>query len=115
MSKRLVYSTDKGRMCPDCGQPVDRCRCKSAAPASSTDGVVRLQRQVKGRKGKPVVIISGLPLKPDELKALAKTLKAKCGVGGSVDDNAIIIQGDKREQIKTELESLGYTVKISGG
>lgn len=115
MSRRTVYSTDQGRLCPDCHQPVAQCRCQSNAPITAGDGIVRLQRQVKGRKGKPVVIVDGLPLASTELKSLAKKLKARCGVGGSVDDGKIIIQGDKREFIKSELEALGYTVKISGG
>ncbi|MBD3646511.1 MAG: translation initiation factor, partial [Pseudomonadales bacterium] len=76
---------------------------------------VRLPRQVKGRKGKTVVLLTGLPLTADELKSLAKTLKAKCGVGGSVEDGNILIQGDKREQLKAVLEEQGYNVKISGG
>ncbi len=96
--------------------PVDACRCKrnSTAPAAS-DGIVRLQKQTKGRNGKPVVIITGLPLNTDDLKKLAKQLKAKCGVGGSIEEGNILIQGDKRDLIKQELESLGYKVKISGG
>lgn len=111
----IVYSTDGGKMCPACRQPVARCHCPSDSPTPEGDGIVRLHRQVKGRKGKPVVIIDGLPLAAADLKALAKKLKAKCGVGGSVDAGKIIIQGDKREFIKAELETLGYTVKISGG
>lgn len=116
MSKRIVYSTDSGKMCPDCGQPVADCRCKTAtAPPPDTDGIVRLQRQVKGRKGKPVVLITGLPLDAAGLKAVAKRLKTKCGVGGSVEGDTIVIQGDKREAIKTELETDGYEVRLAGG
>lgn len=113
--KRLVYSTDKGNFCPECSQPIKDCTCKTKVNTEKTDGIVRLQRQTKGRAGKPVVIISGLGLAPDELKKISKKLKSKCGVGGSIEDNNILIQGDKRELIKTELESVGYTVKISGG
>lgn len=115
MNRRSVYSTDQGRLCPDCNRPVAQCRCRTAAHVSGGDGIVRLQRQVKGRKGKPVVIVEGLALAPAELKSLASQLKAKCGVGGSVDEGKIVIQGDKREFIKSELEALGYKVKISGG
>ena len=112
--QRVVYSTDQGRHCPDCSQPLDVCQCgKPTAP--ETDGIVRLQRQVKGRSGKPVVIVSGLGLAPPELKKLAKKLKAKCGVGGSIEDQNILIQGDKRELIKAELETLGFNVKLAGG
>lgn len=107
----IVYSTDGGKMCPACRQPVARCRCRADPPVPEGDGIVRLQRQVKGRKGKPVVVIDGLPLAATELKSLAKKLKVSCGVGGSVDAGKIIIQGDKREFIKAELEKLGYSVK----
>lgn len=121
-SKNIVYSTDTGRLCPDCGQPRAACHCKSkgkekgkVTPAPASDGIVRLARQSKGRAGKPVVIVTGLPHNGDELKALAKTLKQKCGVGGTVEGNNIVIQGDMREKIKAELEKLGHQVKLSGG
>jgi translation initiation factor 1 len=113
----LVYSTDKGRLCPSCQQPLATCICtkneKSAAPAS--DGTVRLQRQTQGRAGKAVVVITGLPLAADAIKELAKILKQRCGCGGAVKGNTIEIQGDHRATLKTELEKLGYTVKLAGG
>ncbi len=109
-----VYSTDKGKLCPGCGEKLSRCRCKQEKEPCS-DGIVRLQRQVKGRSGKPVVPITGLGLVSAELKILAKRLKSRCGVGGSTDAGTIIIQGDKREQLKQELESMGYKVKLNGG
>lgn len=109
-----VYSTDQGRICPDCNQPKASCRCSQpGAPAS--DGIVRLQRQVKGRNGKPVTLITGIPLASKELKALAKELKNKCGVGGATEGDTILIQGDMRERIKAVLEARGYTVKLAGG
>jgi translation initiation factor 1 len=113
--KRLVYSTDMGRHCPECGAAINLCVCGKPELTLNTDGVVRLQRQVKGRAGKPVIAISGLPLKAEDLKTLAKQLKNKCGVGGSIEAGVILIQGDKRTEIKTELEALGYSVKLSGG
>lgn len=116
MSKsRVVYSTDQGRHCPTCSQPVNACRCSNQSISNITDGVVWLQRQVKGRAGKPVVIISGLGLDPSELKKLAKKLKSKCGAGGSIENNDILIQGDNRDLVKSELESLGFIVKLAGG
>jgi translation initiation factor 1 len=116
MSKQqLVYSTDGGRHCPTCGAVIKQCQCRQAAAPISGDGIVRLQRQVKGRGGKPVVLITGLPLASADLKDLAKKLKNKCGVGGSIEDGVILIQGDKRELLMTELTALGYRVKISGG
>jgi translation initiation factor 1 len=113
--KRLVYSTDTGRLCPECGHAKAQCICSNQSFPGPTDGIVRLQRQVKGRAGKPVVIVTGLGLEMKALKLLAKSLKAKCGVGGSIEGNDILIQGDKRELIKTTLEAQGHKVKISGG
>jgi len=117
MRKRsgVVYSTDQGRHCPECGEPAAACRCHEPGAPAATDGIVRLQRQTKGRAGKPVVIVTGLPGTSAELKATAKQLKQKCGVGGTVEDNRIVIQGDQREAVKAELERLGYTVRSSGG
>ena len=77
--------------------------------------MVRLRRQVKGRNGKPVTLISGLPLAGVELKSLTKELKNKCGGGGSIEGKDILIQGDKRDRLKEVLESKGYQVKLSGG
>jgi translation initiation factor 1 len=100
-------------LCPDCREPLNQCQCKRGAP--NGDGIVRLQRQSKGRAGKPVTLITGIPVPVDELKALAKELKNKCGVGGSIEDHTILIQGDQRDKLKTLLEAKGYTVKIAGG
>ena len=116
MSKsRVVYSTDQGRHCSECSRPDNQCICHLKETKTSSDGIVRLLRQSKGRAGKPVVIIDGLGLPMLELKKLSKKLKTKCGVGGSIEGENILIQGDKRELIKTELEAQGYTVKIAGG
>ena len=111
----LVYSTDGGRLCPQCQRPVAGCVCGKDRPASVGDGIVRLHRESKGRGGKAVTLIKGLPLAPAELKALAKALKKKCGVGGSLKEDVVEIQGDQRELLKQELEKRGYTVKIAGG
>ena len=120
MSKRnktggLVYSTDGGRLCPQCHRPAGDCVCGADRPASVGDGVVRLHRETKGRGGKAVTLVRGVPLAAAELKALARKLKQKCGVGGAVKEDVIEIQGDQRQIIKSELEKLGYTVKIAGG
>ena len=114
-SQRLVYSTDRGRLCPQCQRAVAECVCGKDRPASTGDGIVRLHRETKGRGGKAVTLIKGLPLQGAELKVLAKKLKQKCGVGGAVKGNDIEIQGDLRTTIQKELELQGYTVKISGG
>ena len=112
--KRVVYSTDQGRHCPECSQPQDQCRCKNA-PIPSGDGIVRLQRETKGRKGKGVTLITGLALAEPDLKKLAKDLKQKCGTGGSVKNGIIEIQGDQRKILQETLQSKGYQVKLSGG
>ncbi len=113
--QRLVYSTDGGRLCPQCHRPVADCVCGRDRPAYSGDGIVRLSRETKGRGGKAVTIVRGLDLAPEDLKALAKALKQRCGVGGSVKDDTIEIQGDQRQTLKVELEKRGYQVKLAGG
>jgi translation initiation factor 1 len=120
MTSRLVYSTGAGRLCPECTRPIDVCRCKrskpaQAAPAPAGDGVVRVGRETKGRKGKGVTVIKGVPLAGDELEALATRLKKRCGCGGTVEAGTIEIQGDHRDLLVQELGKLGYTVRKSGG
>ena len=103
-------------MCPDCGQPTASCRCanRSAAPLSG-DGIVRVHRETKGRKGKGVTLVKGLDLDADGLKKLAQELKKKCGAGGAVKGGVIEIQGDHRDLVVAELEKHGHTVKKAGG
>lgn len=104
-NSRLVYSTDQGRI-----------KAPESSPSTPKgDGIVRLSRETKGRKGKGVTLISGLDLSNEELKTVAKQLKQQCGVGGSVKQNIIEIQTDDREKLKTLLEKQGYTVKLAGG
>ena len=110
-----VYSTDQGRLCPGCGRGRDRCACPKTAQTPSGDGVVRIARQTKGRKGKGVCLITGLPLAPDALDALARELKQRCGCGGTVRDGVIEIQGENRELLAEVLKKRGYTVKLAGG
>lgn len=112
----LVYSTDQGKVCPGCGKPTAQCACSKAKSLPiKSDGIVRISRQTKGRKGKGVSCITGLPLPPDTLEALAKQLKQRCGAGGSVKDGVIEIQGDHRDVLALELKKLGYVVKLAGG
>ena len=87
---------------------------KPKAVRPQGDGVVRIMLKRLGG-GKMASVVSGIPLDEDELKDLARALKQKCGVGGSVKDFCIEIQGDKRNTLKTELEKKGYTVKLAGG
>lgn len=109
MSKntRLVYSTDQGR--------IKESDSDTPAISSSGDGVVRLHRETKGRKGKGVTLVTGLGLAGEELKNLAKQLKQQCGVGGAVKDGVIEMQTDDRDKLKVLLEKAGYTVKLAGG
>lgn len=108
---RLVYSTEKGRMCPECGKPSDRCQCDRKQGASSGDGIVRIRRETKGRKGKGVTLVTGTGLDTEALKQLAKQLKARCGSGGTVKNGDIEIQGDHRDLIEELLRKDGFTVK----
>lgn len=114
----LVFSTEKGQVCPGCHEAVDACICdqlEDEARLQSLDGIVRIRRETSGRKGKGVTTISGVPLADKELKALAKKLKQQCGTGGALKDGIIEIQGDHREKLKQLLEKAGYTVKLAGG
>jgi len=108
-----VYSTDFGQMCPDCGKAKKDCICKTSKVYES-DGIVRVGRSTKGRKGKGVTTVEGLSLDSNALKKLAKELKQKCGVGGTVKDGVIEIQGEQRDAIVELLKKKGYTVKKSG-
>lgn len=111
----IVYSTEHGRMCPACGQPHGQCACGQKQTASRGDGCVRVALETKGRQGKGVTLISGIAVSPDELKLLAKTLKQKCGSGGTVKNGVIEIQGDHRDLMVAALAGQGYTVKRAGG
>jgi len=120
---RLVYSTETGRICPTCEKPAAKCRCKKQkpkktppqSPSHPDDGIVRIQRETKGRKGKTVTAVFGVPLAEKDLKDFAKTLKSRCGTGGTVKDGVIVLQGDHREALMEEIEKQGYTVKLAGG
>ncbi len=112
----LVYSTDAGRMCPVCRQPIAQCSCKTRAAARPpSDGVVRVSLQTKGRKGKGVTLIQGVPLDGAALTQLGKQLKAQCGSGGTVKDGVIEVQGDHRDTVTAALQKQGFTTKRVGG
>ena len=112
---RIVYSTDVGRRCPNCLRAIAQCVCKKGTPGKIGDGIVRIARETKGRKGKGVTIITGLGLATAQLEALATQLKKRCGSGGTVDGDRIEIQGDHRDTLVQELAKQGWTVKRSGG
>lgn len=104
-NSRLVYSTDSGRI----DEP------KATVQRPKGDGIVRIQRQTSGRKGKGVCLITGIDEDDATLAKLAAELKKKCGCGGAVKDGVIEIQGDNRDLIKTLLEAKGMKVKLAGG
>ncbi len=109
---RLVYSTDTGRVCPDCGQPVAACVCRQNARAVPVgDGIVRVSLDTKGRKGKGVTVVKGVARDAAALAALGRQLKANCGSGGTTKDGVIEIQGDHRETVTAALRKLGMTVR----
>lgn len=110
-----VYSTAHGRICPACGKPVPGCVCRQQKAAPAGDGIVRIGRETKGRKGKGVTIISGVPVDAAELSVLAKELKKRCGSGGTVKAGTIEIQGDHRDMLLDELQQRGWRVKRCGG
>ena len=100
----LVYSTDHGRMCPDCRQPQAQCVCKRA-PVPTGDGIVRVSRETKGRGGKAVTVVKGVVLDADAL----------AGLGKQVKDGVIEVQGDHVERVMEALKKLGHQVKRAGG
>ena len=119
-NNRLVYSTESGRICPSCEKSSAKCTCKKKTFVKvqhtyPNDGIVRIRREVKGRKGKTVTAVFGVPLNDKKLQQFAKTLKRLCGTGGTVKDGIIIIQGDHRETLLKVIKQQGYTVILAGG
>lgn len=110
---RIVYSTGTGRMCPDCGWPADNCRCSTTAATASIPAriVARLRMEKKGRGGKVVTVVDGLPQNETFLKDLCQELKRACGTGGTVGDGAVELQGDLRDRMRDVLKGKGFTVK----
>lgn len=111
----LVYSSATGRICPQCEKPAAGCDCARKKAVPEGDGSVRVGRETKGRKGKGVTLVSGVPLAGDALAELAQQLKKKCGSGGTLKDGVIEIQGDHRDFLLVELQKRGYKVKKAGG
>ena len=116
-NSKLVYSTELGRICPSCGKQSAECICKKKKTHTipKGDSKIRVERSTKGRKGKGVTLISGLPLEGTPLKELAKKLKQKCGTGGTVKNGVIEIQGDHRDLLVEHLKALGYKAVKAGG
>ena len=118
-NSELVYSTGTGDVrgeSPKGRRDARRAGAgRPAAQAAPADGIVRVGRETKGRKGKGVTTLTGLPVRGGELEALAKELKALCGAGGTVRDGVVEIQGDHRDRLVRALEERGWQVKRSGG
>lgn len=112
---RIVYSTDAAaaKRCLRCGSYP--CRCPQPASLAPQQQTARIQREKKGRAGKTVTVVRDLQLTPEDLAALARQLKERCGCGGTVRDGNIEMQGDQRERVAAELQKLGYRVKFAGG
>lgn len=111
----LVYSTDRGRTCPRCRQALAHCSCRAAAAPPQGDGAVRVSRQTKGRGGKTVTLVHGLPLGQDALARLGKELRTACGSGGTVKDGVVELQGDHAERLLALLEERGWRPRRVGG
>ncbi len=103
----IVYSTN-----PDFEYRDEQENIAETLPPSQQKLTIHLDK--KQRKGKQVTLVTGFAGNADDLKDLGKILKSKCGVGGSVKDNEIIIQGDLREKVKQLLSNMNYGCKISG-
>lgn len=113
---RTVYSTDGGSYCTKCQKPLKNCSCAAEARSRvQGDGNVRVRRETKGRGGKTVTTVSGLPLTAGELTALLSELKRFCGCGGSVKEGVLEIQGDHAEAIIQKLAAKGFKAKRAGG
>jgi translation initiation factor 1 len=103
-------------MCPACRRPIAQCTCRSAAASAPRgDGIVRVQRETKGRGGKAVTVVRGAPLDAAALVKLGQELKAACGSGGTVKDGDIEVQGDHVEKVMALLQQRGLRVKRAGG
>ncbi len=108
-----IYSTESGRHCPRCGRPLSQCICKKTSRPVG-DGVVRVARESKGRKGKTVTLVSGVALNETAIHELLSSLKRLCGAGGALKEGVIEIQGDHRDTVLEELKKRGFTVKKAG-
>lgn len=106
---RTVWSSEQGDLRKQADQHPDT---QSLPPRQQT---IYLHRESSGRGGKAVTLVKNLVLSSDDMKAMAKKLKAACGTGGTIKDGVIEIQGEQRQKIAEVLQHLGYKVKIAGG
>jgi translation initiation factor 1 len=113
---RLVYSTGIGRVCSGCGWPTRDCKCSTrtadvAVPARSGAIVAKLRMEKKGRGGKVVTVVDGLPQNAAFVKELSQELKRACGTGGTAVDGAVELQGDLRDRVRELLLKKGFVVR----
>ena len=110
---RLVYSTNLGRVCAGCGWPTRDCKCSQHSDDEPIPGriVAKLRLEKKGRGGKTVTVVAGLPQNGAFLKDLCQDLKRACGTGGTVVDCGVELQGDLRARVRESLLKKGFTVK----
>jgi translation initiation factor 1 len=111
---RLVYSTGVGSICTGCGWPVKNCQCSKNRQANEAvpDRIVaKLRMEKKGRGGKAVTVIDGLPGNSEFLKDLCQELKRACGTGGTVAGATVELQGDLRDRVRECLAKKGYVVR----
>lgn len=117
----VVYDSDQGRICPGCQKPVKACNCRQQRPvpqqrpAPKIDGIVRVSRDRRNRRGKTATVITGVPGDVAKQEELAGTLKRLCGSGGTAKDGVIEIQGDHRNLVLSKLTEMGYKAKLAGG
>lgn len=117
LSAGLVYSTESGRMCAGCRKPIASCICARTRGLATPDGdgIARIRREVGGRGGKTVTVVSGLRLDDAALAALGRRLKSACGTGGTVKGGALELQGDHRDELRALLAKEGFETKLAGG
>ncbi len=115
LATRLVFATDLGRTCPSCRRALAACLCRAQSINPMAVGPVRVGRQNKGRGGKTVTLVSGLPPDADALAALGKRLRSACGAGGTLKDGVLEVQGDHVQRVMALLQSEGWSVKRTGG
>ncbi|HEV8118299.1 MAG TPA: stress response translation initiation inhibitor YciH [Thermoanaerobaculia bacterium] len=114
MTGRVVYSSEKGRICPKCGWAAADCRCAGnlARPEEAVPEKIKATLNLENAgPGKKVTVIHGLPKNTEFLESLAKELKKACGAGGKAGDGLVELQGDQRERLRDLLSQRGWTIK----
>ncbi|MFW5715243.1 MAG: translation initiation factor [Spirochaetota bacterium] len=115
MDEEFVYSTEEGDLRKQHKGKKKKNRGDNPPSGIKNDGVIRVQRESKGRGGKTVSVIYGMPGSEEELHEWSTKLKQQCGTGGSVKSGTIIIQGDQVDSIVAILKNAGFSAKRAGG